>query len=167
MTVPVVIAAGRRKIPTIIHESDMTPGLANKICIPSATKVCCNFPVDCKKVFLLTKQYLTGTPIRQELLNGSKEAAREFCGFTDDKPVLMVIGGSLGAASVNENIRKILPELLKEFQVSTCVVREKWMKVSKTQKDMYSMNILNRSLPICLLCLISLSPAQVPMQSVN
>ena len=63
------------------------------------------------------KAVLTGTPIRQELLNGSKEAAREFCGFTDDKPVLMVIGGSLGAASVNENIRKILPELLKEFQV--------------------------------------------------
>ena len=102
VTVPVVIAAGQRKIPTIIHESDMTPGLANKICIPSATKICCNFPE---------------TPIRQELLSGNKEAARKFCGLTDDKPVLMVIGGSLGAASVNENVRKILPELLKEFQV--------------------------------------------------
>ena len=112
----VVIAAGRRKIPTIIHESDMTPGLANKICIPSATKVCCNFPETVKSL-PADKAVLTGTPIRQELLNGSKEAAREFCGFTDDKPVLMVIGGSLGAASVNENIRKILPELLKEFQV--------------------------------------------------
>ena len=116
VTVPVVIAAGRRKIPTIIHESDMTPGLANKICIPSATKVCCNFPETVKSL-PADKAVLTGTPIRQELLNGSKEAAREFCGFTDDKPVLMVIGGSLGAASVNENIRKILPELLKEFQV--------------------------------------------------
>lgn len=116
VTVPVVIAAGRRKIPTIIHESDMTPGLANKICIPSATKVCCNFPETIKSL-PADKAVLTGTPIRQELLNGSKETAREFCGFTDDKPVLMVIGGSLGAASVNENIRKILPELLKEFQV--------------------------------------------------
>lgn len=166
VTVPVVIAAGRRKIPTIIHESDMTPGLANKICIPSATKVCCNFPETVKSL-PADKAVLTGTPIRQELLNGSKEAAREFCGFTDDKPVLMVIGGSLGAASVNENIRKILPELLKEFQVIHLCGKGKWMKVSKTQKDMYSMNILNRSLPICLLCLISLSPAQVPMQSVN
>ena len=99
VTVPVVIAAGRRKIPTIIHESDMTPGLANKICIPSATKVCCNFPETVKSL-PADKAVLTGTPIRQELLNGS-----------------MVIGGSLGAASVNENIRKILPELLKEFQV--------------------------------------------------
>ena len=63
------------------------------------------------------KAVLTGTPIRAELLNGDKEAGRKFCGFSSDKPVLMVIGGSLGAASVNQNIRLILPELLKDFQV--------------------------------------------------
>lgn len=116
VTVPVVIAAKRCKIPAIIHESDMTPGLANKLCIPSAAKVCCNFP---ETVHNLpeNKAILTGTPIRQELMNGNKEAARDFCGFHDEKPVLMVIGGSLGAASVNENIRKILPELLKDFNV--------------------------------------------------
>ena len=118
VAVPVVLAAKHYKIPVIIHESDMTPGLANKICIPSATKVCCNFPETVKSL-PADKAVLTGTPIRQELLNGSKEAAREFCGFTDDKPVLMVIGGSLGAASVNENIRKILPELLNQMTNST------------------------------------------------
>jgi UDP-N-acetylglucosamine--N-acetylmuramyl-(pentapeptide) pyrophosphoryl-undecaprenol N-acetylglucosamine transferase len=116
VTVPVVIAAGRLKIPAIIHESDMTPGLANKLCIPSATKVCCNFPETVNSL-PADKAVLTGTPIRQELMSGNKEAARTFCGFTSDKPVLMVIGGSLGAASVNENIRKILPELLKDFQI--------------------------------------------------
>ena len=116
VTVPVVIAAKRCKIPAIIHESDMTPGLANKLCIPSAVKVCCNFPETVSSL-PKDKAVLTGTPIRQELLNGDKEAGRQFCGFTADKPVLMIIGGSLGAASVNENIRKILPELLKEFQV--------------------------------------------------
>ncbi len=116
VTVPVVIAAKRCKIPAIIHESDMTPGLANKLCIPSAFKVCCNFPETVKEL-PENKAVLTGTPIRQELMNGNKEAARAFCGFHDSKPVLMVIGGSLGAASVNENIRKILPDLLKEFQV--------------------------------------------------
>ena len=116
VSVPVVIAGKKNHVPVIIHESDMTPGLANKLSIPSAAKVCCNFPETVKSL-PADKAVLTGTPIRQELLNGSKEAAREFCGFTDDKPVLMVIGGSLGAASVNENIRKILPELLKEFQV--------------------------------------------------
>jgi len=116
VTVPVVIAAKRRKIPAIIHESDMTPGLANKLCIPSAAKVCCNFPETVNSL-PKDKAVLTGAPIRQELLDGNADAAAEFCGFTREKPVLMVIGGSLGAASVNENIRKILPELLKDFQV--------------------------------------------------
>lgn len=116
VTVPVVIAAKKCKIPAIIHESDMTPGLANKLCLSSASKICCNFPETVNNL-PADKAVLTGTPIRRELLNGNKEVGRKFCGFTDDKPVLMVIGGSLGAASVNENIRKILPELLKEFQV--------------------------------------------------
>lgn len=116
VTVPVVIAAKRCKIPAIIHESDMTPGLANKLCIPSAVKVCCNFPETVSSL-PADKAVLTGTPIRQELMKGDKEAGRQFCGFTSDKPVLMVIGGSLGAASVNDHIRKILPELLKAFQV--------------------------------------------------
>ena len=116
VTVPVVIAAKRCKIPAIIHESDMTPGLANKLCIPSAVKVCCNFPETVSSL-PKDKAVLTGTPIRQELLNGNKEAGRQFCGLTADKPVLMIIGGSLGAASVNDHIRKILPELLKDFQV--------------------------------------------------
>lgn len=116
VTVPVVIAARKCHIPAIIHESDMTPGLANKICIPSAAKVCCNFPETVQSL-PADKAVLTGTPIRAELLNGDKEAGRKFCGFSSDKPVLMVIGGSLGAASVNQNIHLILPELLKDFQV--------------------------------------------------
>ena len=70
VTVPVVIAAGRRKIPTFIHESDMTPGLANKLSIPFATKVCCNFPETVSEL-PANKAILTGTPIRQELLSGN------------------------------------------------------------------------------------------------
>ena len=116
VTVPVVIAAKGLKIPAVIHESDMTPGLANKLCIPSAAKICCNFPETVKQL-PADKAVLTGTPIRQELLQGNPEAAREFTGLTEDKPVLMIIGGSQGAASINENIRKMLPELLKDFQV--------------------------------------------------
>ena len=116
VTVPVVIAAKRLKIPALIHESDMTPGLANKLCLSSASRICCNFPETVANL-PADKAVLTGTPIRQELLSGNAENGRKFCGFTADKPVLMVIGGSLGAAYVNDNVRKILPELLKEFQV--------------------------------------------------
>lgn len=116
VTVPVVIAASRRKISTFIHESDMTPGLANKICIPFATKVCCNFPETISNL-PKDKAVLTGTPIRQELLTGSKEKGLAFTGLSPDKPVILIIGGSLGATAVNEAVRSILPELLEDFQV--------------------------------------------------
>ena len=116
VTVPVVVAAGRLKIPAIIHESDMTPGLANKLCIPSAVKVCCNFP-ETKAHLPEGKAVVTGTPIRPELLQGDADKGRSFTGFTSEKPVIMIIGGSLGAQAVNDAVRRILPELLKDFQV--------------------------------------------------
>lgn len=116
VSVPVVMAGKRNHVPTIIHESDMTPGLANKLSIPSATKVCCNFPETLEHL-PEGKAVLTGSPIRQELLQGDKAAARKLCGFTSDKPVILIVGGSLGSVIVNDAVRAILPELLKEFQV--------------------------------------------------
>lgn len=116
VSVPVVIAGKKNKVPVIIHESDMTPGLANKLSFSSASKVCCNFP-ETLATLPADKAILTGSPIRQELLTGDKEAARKFCGFTSDKPVILVVGGSLGAVAVNNAIRKLLPELLKDFQI--------------------------------------------------
>lgn len=94
----------------------MTPGLANKLSIPSASKVCCNFPETLKHL-PEGKAVLTGSPIRQELLSGDKYKAKEFLHFTSDKPVIMVVGGSLGSVAVNDAVRSILPELLKTFQV--------------------------------------------------
>lgn len=116
VTVPVVMAAKRKKIPAIIHESDMTPGLANKLALSSASKVCCNFP-ETLNYLPKEKAVLTGSPIRQELLTGDRLKALEFCGFTANKPVVLVIGGSLGSVVVNDAVRDILPELLKDFQV--------------------------------------------------
>ena len=88
VSVPVVLAAAHYKIPVILHESDMTPGLANRICIPSARKVCCNFP---ETLSHLPKQkaVLTGSPIRQELLTGDAVKALRFTGLTPDRPVLL------------------------------------------------------------------------------
>lgn len=116
VAVPVVLAAKHRHIPVVIHESDMTPGLANKLSLPAATKVCCNFPETLEHL-PEGQAVLTGSPIRQELLKGNKLNALKFCGFTANKPVLMVIGGSQGSVIVNDAIRGILPELLKTFQV--------------------------------------------------
>ncbi len=116
VTVPVVLAAGRLHIPVILHESDLTPGLANRICIPSASKVCCNFPETLSHL-PAEKAVLTGSPIRQELLAGNRIAALDFCGFTANKPVILVMGGSLGSAAINDTIRGVLPELLKTYQI--------------------------------------------------
>ena len=116
VSVPVVIAGKRCHVPTIIHESDMTPGLANKLAMPSATKVCCNFPETVKHL-PQGKAVLTGCPIREELLTGDRNAALEFCGLTPDKPVILIVGGSLGSVVVNNAVRSVLPTLLKDYQV--------------------------------------------------
>jgi UDP-N-acetylglucosamine--N-acetylmuramyl-(pentapeptide) pyrophosphoryl-undecaprenol N-acetylglucosamine transferase len=116
VSVPVVLAAGTKKIPVIIHESDMTPGLANKISMRSATKICCNFP-ETIQYLPKDKAILTGSPIRHELLLGNKLAGLNFCHFNTEKPIIMVVGGSTGAVHVNDAVRSILPDLLKKFQV--------------------------------------------------
>ncbi len=116
VTVPVVFAAHKYKVPVIIHESDMTPGLANKLAIKKATKVCHNFPETAQ--YLGSKAVHTGSPIRRELFEGNKITALNMCGFTANKPVIMVTGGSLGAENVNKLVRSALPELLKKFQVA-------------------------------------------------
>ena len=116
VSVPVILAARLCHIPSIIHESDLTPGLANKLAIPNAAKVCCNFP-ETLKYLPEDKAVLTGSPIRKELLSGNKEKARKLCNFTDEKPVLFVVGGSSGSKFINDTIHGLLPELLKTYQV--------------------------------------------------
>ena len=116
VSVPVVIAAKQHLIPVIIHESDMTPGLANKLSIPSASKVCCNFP-ETMEHLPKGKAVLSGSPIRQELLTGSRQKALQFTGLSGTKPVLLIIGGSLGSVVVNEAVRSVLPKLLKKFEI--------------------------------------------------
>lgn len=116
VSVPVVRAAAALHIPCILHESDMTPGLANKLCIPVADKICCNFP-ETLKLLPEDKSVLTGSPIRKELAAGNKLAGLKMCGFTANKPVIMVIGGSQGASNVNKAIREALPRLLNDYQV--------------------------------------------------
>lgn len=94
----------------------MTPGLANKLCIPSAQKVCANFP-ETIKYLPSDKAVLTGTPIRKELFTGDREKARQMCGFNSEKPVILIMGGSLGAVAVNEAVRSCLDRLLPKFNI--------------------------------------------------
>lgn len=116
VTVPVVLAAKKYHIPVIIHESDMTPGLANKLALPSATKVCANFP-ETLRYFPEGKAVLTGTPIRKELFSGNKIKGLDFCGFSSNKPIILIVGGSTGSKIINDVIRGMLPTLLRDYQV--------------------------------------------------
>ncbi|WP_077612977.1 undecaprenyldiphospho-muramoylpentapeptide beta-N-acetylglucosaminyltransferase [Clostridium sp. Marseille-P2415] len=116
VAVPVVLAAKHRKVPVIIHESDMTPGLANKLCIPAAANVCCNFP-ETLAYLPKDKAVLTGSPIRKELLKGDRLTGLKYAQLSANRPVILIIGGSLGSVTVNTAVRGILPKLLKNYQV--------------------------------------------------
>lgn len=117
VSVPVVLAAKFCRIPAIIHESDITPGLANKLAIPGAVKVCCNFP-ETLNYLPKEKAVLTGSPIRQELLKGSADAGRTYCKFPEaSKSVILIIGGSSGSRAINNTVRELLPQLLPDYNV--------------------------------------------------
>ena len=115
VSVPVVVGGALCGVPVVMHESDITPGLANKLCKPFAKSVCTTFP-ECAKL-LGEKGILTGTPLRAAIFSGVREKGLALAGFDGSKPVLMMIGGSLGAQTVNAALREALPELTKKFDV--------------------------------------------------
>lgn len=117
VSVPVVIGGWINRVPVIIHESDITPGLANRLSAPFATHICCNFQVGVKS-FKKGKAIYTGTPIRKEIFAGDAKKGLEICGFDGQKPVIMIMGGSLGSRNINKLIRECLPSLLKHFDVA-------------------------------------------------
>ena len=114
---PVVVAAWIYRIPIIIHESDLTIGLANKLSFLFATKICVTFPDTALQVKNREKVVITGIPIRKDFLNGNAKLGREICGFTSDKKIILVFGGSLGADQINQVVRQLLPDILDSFQI--------------------------------------------------
>lgn len=116
VSVPVVIAAHLNKVPVIAHESDITPGLANRISAPYCDKICLTFPESLNKI-KDGKGVLTGTPIRSEIINGSRIIGKRICSFKDDKPVILVVGGSLGSKFINDTVRDSLDMLLSKYNI--------------------------------------------------
>lgn len=115
VAVPVVWAAARLHIPVLCHESDLTPGLANRISGRYAKKICTTFP-ECAKA-LGSKGVHTGTPLRGALFEGDRQKGLSLAGFDGSKPVLLMMGGSQGAQAVNKVLREALPLLLPTFNV--------------------------------------------------
>lgn len=116
VSVPVVMAAHSLKIKVVCHESDMTPGLANKLALPYADKICVSFPETLEYVDK-EKAILTGSPVRENLFAGDRKKGLSLCGFSGNKPVIMVMCGSQGSVKINGCIRRIIKDINKDFDV--------------------------------------------------
>src|SRR5699024_3909569 len=116
VSVPVVVGARFRRVPTIIHESDISPGLANKLAAPFAKQMLTTFPETVDHVKKKNTRYV-GPIIREELFTGDKTEGYRLTNFTREKPVLLIMGGSIGSQKINEAIRSILHNLLSSFQL--------------------------------------------------
>lgn len=114
---PVVVGAYLNRIPIVAHESDISPGLANRLCFPFVNKICLTFDAAKKHFKKQDKIEVTGTPIRQQLFCGNAIKGLKQCEFNADKPSILVIGGSMGAGSINRAVREALPKITAEYQV--------------------------------------------------
>jgi UDP-N-acetylglucosamine--N-acetylmuramyl-(pentapeptide) pyrophosphoryl-undecaprenol N-acetylglucosamine transferase len=114
---PVVVGAWLNRIPVIVHESDFSPGLANRLSYPFAQTVCLTFSETARFFKDKKKLHITGTPLRKALFCGDAERGISFCRLIKNKKVLLIIGGGLGAARINQQVRQVLPQLLKTFNV--------------------------------------------------
>ena len=150
VSVPVVIGSWLHRVPTLCHESDLTPGLANKICMKFAQRAATTFP-ECAKA-LGNKATFTGTPLRPELFKGSREEGLKMAHFTADKPVLLMMGGSLGAQSVNAALRKALPKLLETMQVFHICGKGNLDESLNSLPGYYQVEFMSETLPHALAC---------------
>jgi UDP-N-acetylglucosamine--N-acetylmuramyl-(pentapeptide) pyrophosphoryl-undecaprenol N-acetylglucosamine transferase len=114
-SVPNVLAGWFLGIPIFLHESDLSPGLSNRFLSKFTTEIFVSFPRT--EYFPQNKMILVGNPIRREILEGSKEKAKELFKLTGEKPVILILGGSQGAQRINDVILVILPEILKDFEL--------------------------------------------------
>lgn len=114
---PAAVAGRLTKTPVVLHESDLTPGLANKMCIPFSNVLCTTFE-ETLQYLPKGKAVYTGSPIRQELSEGVKSRGFQLTGLNEDgKPVLLIVGGSQGAKAINDAVKESLPQILEKFQV--------------------------------------------------
>jgi UDP-N-acetylglucosamine--N-acetylmuramyl-(pentapeptide) pyrophosphoryl-undecaprenol N-acetylglucosamine transferase len=146
VSVPVVIAAHLNKVPVIAHESDITPGLANRISAPYCDKICLTFPESLNKI-KDGKGILTGTPIRSEIINGSRIIGKRICNFKDDKPVILVVGGSLGSKFINDTVRASLDMLLSKYNIIHICGRGNIDRGMEGRKGYLQFEYVNENMP--------------------
>ena len=146
VSVPVVIAAYMKNVPVVAHESDITPGLANKLASPFCDKLCVTFRESLKYV-KGDKGVLTGSPIREEILKGSKLKGLSRCGFLGKKEVLFIMGGSLGSKVLNDVIRNNIDILVDEFDIIHICGKGNVNEALEGKKGYIQFEYVNQELP--------------------
>ena len=151
VSVPTVIAASKRKIPVILHESDYTIGLANKISVKLSKKVLTSFPETSKNI--KNGEYV-GSPLRKSLFNVSKKDALTFFGFNGNKPILLVTGGSQGAQAINNAVRNSLDQLLPKYDIIHICGKNNLIEKKNIQGYFQTeyMNKIENAFAVCSVC---------------
>lgn len=150
VAVPVVFGGWLHRVPVLCHESDLTPGLANKLCKPFAKKIVTTFP-ECAEA-LGAKAEMVGTPLRPDLFAGSRAKGLSFLHFDGSKPVLLMMGGSLGAQAVNKALREALPKLTDTFDVAHICGKGNLDDSLNNTPGYTQMEFLDADLPDVLAC---------------
>ena len=150
VAVPVVFGAWLHRVPVLCHESDLTPGLANKLCKPFATRMVTTFP-ECAEA-LGSKAEVVGTPLRPDLFSGDRAKGLAMAGFDGTHPILLMMGGSSGAPSVNKALREALPDLTQDFDVVHLCGRGNLDEALKGTKGYTQIEFLDAELPDILAC---------------
>jgi len=128
-SLPIILAAWLLQAPIFLHESDVVPGLANRIAGKFAVEIFISFPIEETEYFPAQKMLSVGNPIRNEIFKGTKEDAQRIFTLTGEKPVLFIMGGSQGAQKINDKILSVLPEMLNEFEIIHQTGKENFRQV--------------------------------------
>ena len=150
VAVPVVFGAWLHRVPVVCHESDLTPGLANRLCAPFARKIATTFP-ECSQA-LGPKAEMTGTPLRPELFRGSRARGLSLLGFDGSRPILLMMGGSSGAQAVNRALREALPRLTDQFDVAHICGKGNLDEGLQGARGYRQLEFLDADLPDALAC---------------
>ena len=146
VALPVVIGAWLNRIPVIAHESDITPGLANRLSFPFVTKICVTFDAARQHFKKQDKIEVTGTPIRSQLFKGDKTKGLALCGFSPQKPCLLIVGGSQGSSGLNAIVREALPALTARFQIIHLCGKGKRSEAHSTDPSYFQLEYANEEL---------------------
>ena len=114
---PVGIAAKMLGIPFVVHESDATPGLTNRILSRWAEKIAVGFPVKSYKVFDPAKLVYVGNPVRTNILTSHRLEGLAHFELDGSLPVILITGGSQGAAQINNAVLEVVDELTEKYEV--------------------------------------------------